>query len=114
MDGWLWSTRAGYVAFDELKSDEDLLETHELWLKALKNLRAGLMPPARKRQPTPEEKQQIAAWVKSFVFKADPNNPDPGRVTMRRLNRVRSRSSASCCLATCEQRARHSLLVIRF
>src|ERR1043166_163206 len=32
----------GGVAFDEFKSDEAVLENHELWLKALKNLRAGL------------------------------------------------------------------------
>ena len=29
----------GNVAFDEFKSDDVLLESHDLWLKALKNLR---------------------------------------------------------------------------
>jgi hypothetical protein len=32
----------GKVAFDEFKSDQAVLEDHDLWLKALKNLRAGL------------------------------------------------------------------------
>src|SRR5690242_14826887 len=35
----------GNVAFDQFKTDQDVLENHSLWLKALKNLRAGLMPP---------------------------------------------------------------------
>src|SRR5215471_19101966 len=47
----------GQVAFDEFKSDQDVLGNRELWSKALKNLRAGLMPPAKKSQPTAEEKQ---------------------------------------------------------
>src|SRR5687767_10362043 len=32
----------GNVAFDEFKSDAAILENQDLWLKALKNLRAGL------------------------------------------------------------------------
>src|SRR5678815_5572303 len=35
----------GKVTFDELGSDEALTGNDELWLKVLKNLRAGLMPP---------------------------------------------------------------------
>jgi len=38
----------GKVAFDELKSDEELLDKRDLWWAALKNLRAGLMPPEKK------------------------------------------------------------------
>src|ERR1041385_3662295 len=33
----------GQVAFDAFPSDEALLDNHDLWLKALRNLRAGLM-----------------------------------------------------------------------
>jgi hypothetical protein len=36
--------KKGEVAFDELKTDAALLD-HDLWSKALKNVRAGLMPP---------------------------------------------------------------------
>jgi hypothetical protein len=83
----------GNVAFDEFKSDQAVLENHDLWWRALKNLRAGLMPPARKPQPSPEQKKQIEQWVKSAVFKSNPANPDPGRVTVRRLNRVEYRNT---------------------
>jgi len=51
------------------------------------------MPPPKKPQPTPEEKERIAQWIKSAVFKIDPQNPDPGRVTIRRLNRTEYRNT---------------------
>jgi hypothetical protein len=84
----------GNVAFDQFKSDQALLENHELWLRVLKNLRAGLMPPPqRKSRPDAEQKEQIEAWIKNAVFKIDPQNLDPGRVTVRRLNRVEYRNT---------------------
>lgn len=83
----------GKVAFDEFKSHDQLLGDHDLWLRALQNLRAGLMPPLRKPQPQPEEKARIEQWIKDAVFKIDPKNPDPGRVTIRRLNRVEYRNT---------------------
>jgi hypothetical protein len=83
----------GNVAFDEFKSDQAVIDDHELWLHVLKNLRAGLMPPPKKSQPTKEEKERIELWIKRTVFAADPQNPDPGRVTIRRLNRVEYRNT---------------------
>src|SRR3954470_6700710 len=38
----------GGVALDELKSNDALVHNPELWWKVLKNVRAGLMPPAKK------------------------------------------------------------------
>src|SRR5215467_14441761 len=78
----------GNVSFDQFKSDQAAVEDRELWAKALKNLRAGLMPPPKKARPTKEEHEQIVHWIKQDVFGIDPLNPDPGRVTVRRLNRV--------------------------
>lgn len=83
----------GNVAFDEFRSDQAVLENHDLWLKALKNLRGSLMPPPKKPQPSPEQKERIARWIKEAVFEIDPENPDPGRVTVRRLNRVEYRNT---------------------
>ena len=83
----------GKVAFDELKSDEELLDKRDLWWAALKNLRAGLMPPEKKPRPSKEQQERIANWIKRDVFGIDPRNPDPGRVTIRRLNRVEYRNT---------------------
>ena len=40
--------KKGNVVFDEFKSDNALLGSHDLWLGVLKNMRAGLMPPKKK------------------------------------------------------------------
>jgi hypothetical protein len=78
----------GKVAFDEFKTDQAAVADRDLWEKALKYLRAGLMPPAKKPRPTAEQRGEITQWIKTSVFQSDPLNPDPGRVTLRRLNRA--------------------------
>jgi hypothetical protein len=85
--------KKGGVAFDELTSDESILTNRDLWWNALKYLRAGIMPPAKKPRPTDAQKQLLANWIKTDVFGIDANNPDPGRVTVRRLNRVEYRNT---------------------
>src|SRR5580692_7982062 len=47
----------GGIAFDQFKSDNDLLDNHALWLAVLKNLRSGIMPPQKKARPSPEEQR---------------------------------------------------------
>jgi len=83
----------GKVAFDEFKSDEELLGKRDLWWEVLKNLRAGIMPPERKPRPSAEERRRLETWIKQDVFGIDSKNPDPGRVTIRRLNRVEYRNT---------------------
>ncbi len=82
----------GRIAFDELNSDQEILD-HDLWLKVLKNTRSGLMPAEHKPRPTPEQQAALEHWIKYEVFAIDPRNPDPGRVTVRRLNRVEYRNT---------------------
>src|SRR5437867_7195555 len=62
----------GGVAFDEFKSDEALLGQHDLWLRVLKNVRAGLMPPEKKPRPTPDERRRLEQWIKFEAFGIDP------------------------------------------
>ena len=45
----------GEVALDQFKSDDDVLKNPELWFKVLKNVRAGLMPPAKKPRLSDDE-----------------------------------------------------------
>ncbi|MES2569842.1 MAG: DUF1587 domain-containing protein, partial [Verrucomicrobiota bacterium] len=85
-------TRKGGVAFDAFNPDDALLHS-DLWLHALKNMRAGLMPPRNKPQPSPGERQTLERWIKYAAFGIDPKNPDPGRVTLRRLNRIEYRNT---------------------
>src|SRR3954454_22158211 len=83
----------GGVALDELKSEDALVHNPELWWKVLKNVRAGLMPPAKKPKPTADERLRLAKWIKYGAFGIDPAAPDPGRVTLRRLNRAEYRNT---------------------
>jgi len=46
------------------------------------------MPPENKKQPSPLERELIVKWIQTTVFKCDCDHPDPGRVTLRRLNRA--------------------------
>jgi len=77
----------GQVAFDKLGSDQEIVANTKLWAAALKNVRVGLMPAAGPK-PTAAEIDQLAHWVKYDAMGLDPANPDPGRVTVHRLNRV--------------------------
>lgn len=81
-------TDKGGLELDRHKSDSDRLSDHETWLAVWENLRAQMMPPAKKDQPTAAQRERIMRWIERDVFKVDPDNPDPGRVTIRRLNRV--------------------------
>ena len=81
--------KKGGVEFDTYKSHADLLANRKLWEQTLVNIRSREMPPANKKnQPTLAEREVIQAWIDFEVFKSDCKNPDPGRVTLRRLNRA--------------------------
>ncbi len=82
----------GKVAFDRLESDEQILKP-DLWLRVLLNTRSGLMPAERKPRVPADQQQALERWIKYDVFGIDPHNPDPGRVTLRRLNRVEYRNT---------------------
>src|SRR5581483_4595308 len=84
------SAKAG-VSFDQ--DPATLVNDRDLWLKALKMIRAGMMPPKGKDKPSAEQTAQLETWIKRSVFRIDPKDPDPGRVTLRRLNRTEYRNT---------------------
>ena len=78
----------GQVSLDDPNKGAHHLNNRELWLQIWEYLRSDLMPPAKNDQPETAEKNEIIHWIESNIFLIDHDNPDPGRVTMRRLNRV--------------------------
>lgn len=82
----------GKVAFDSLETNEQILDP-QLWLRVLLNTRAGLMPAEDNPRLSPAEQSRLEAWIKQDVFRIDPKSLDPGRVTVRRLNRVEYRNT---------------------
>jgi hypothetical protein len=69
------------------------LKDHKLWMRALKNVRSHIMPPVDQPPLPPEDEAKLVEWIKRSAFGLDPAKPDPGRVTVRRLNRVEYRNT---------------------
>ena len=80
--------KKGGLALDGFASMEASLQDQKTWGHVLENLRTGDMPPDDAKQPTLDEREKMMRWVDVAVFAVDPANPDPGRVTIRRLNRA--------------------------
>jgi len=81
----------GSLSFDVLFKAEDVTADRPKWSAVWKNLRAQMMPPADQPQLSAAEKRAILGWIEQDVFRLDPAQPDPGRVTLRRLNRTEYR-----------------------
>ena len=77
----------GDFAMDEYQSLSSHLKDLDVWYEIWKNVRANLMPPPKKTQLPDKEKKKVLRFIVDHVFRIDPDNPDPGRVTVRRLNR---------------------------
>ena len=82
----------GGVTLDEFTNAKELKD-HALWQRALRNVRAGIMPPVDEPHLAPEQAAKLSQWIKHQIFELDPAQPDPGRVTLRRLNRVEYRNT---------------------
>ncbi len=88
-----YGSSEGGRTLDEFASDEAMLADTQLWWAVLKNVRARMMPPADEEQPTPEERDEIIRWIETGAFGVNPADPDPGHVTLRRLNRAEYRNT---------------------
>jgi len=77
----------GDFAMDEYETVAGHLDNFEVWHEIWKNLRSNLMPPADEEQLKPGERDRLMTFIEREVFELDPAKPDPGRVTIRRLNR---------------------------
>ena len=85
--------KKGGVTFEGIESAAKRLSDRNLWWGVLKNIRAGIMPPSGKPRPNSKEQRILEDWIKHTAFGIDPDDPDPGRVTVRRLNRVEYRNT---------------------
>lgn len=74
--------------------DGPLRRDRQIWETAIRRTVAGEMPPADQPRPAPAEIEAFAAAVRGRLAAADRRAPpDPGRVTMRRLNRQEYRNT---------------------
>ncbi|RLS58825.1 MAG: DUF1592 domain-containing protein [Planctomycetota bacterium] len=76
----------------ELHRDQalaDLLKNRQRWDKVYAHVKIGAMPPSSSSQPKPEERDKVVAWLDHTLHFVDcTGGADPGRVTIRRLNRA--------------------------
>ena len=77
----------GDFALHEFRDDLSVLRARKRWRDVAELVRSGEMPPDDKPQPSAEEKRRFLASVAGIFAKADAGKPDPGRLTVRRLNR---------------------------
>ncbi len=77
------------VRLDKYASTKDLLADRKVWTKVLQYLELGAMPPPDfKNQPDAKQRRQIVKYLDKTLFAIDCDMVrDPGRVTIRRLNR---------------------------
>jgi hypothetical protein len=88
-----YGSSEGGRTLDEFASDQAMLSDIDLWWAVMKKVRAGMMPPAGEDRPSADQRELLCAWIKADVFGIDPADPDPGHVTLRRLNRVEYRNT---------------------
>jgi Protein of unknown function (DUF1592)/Protein of unknown function (DUF1588)/Protein of unknown function (DUF1585)/Protein of unknown function (DUF1587)/Protein of unknown function (DUF1595)/Planctomycete cytochrome C len=79
------STKRGGIALDDFDEDAPSLET---WGRVADALRNGTMPPVGRSRPSPGELAALGDWLDAEVFRCSVPDANPGRVTMRRLNRA--------------------------
>ena len=80
--------KKGKFELDAHKDFASLRSDMKLWDHVRQMLVTHVMPP--KAKPTPEltERDAVVKWIDDNVFWFDPAKPDPGHMTMRRLNRT--------------------------
>src|SRR5437667_4066823 len=57
-----------------------VLRYRKIFAKVIQNLQAHEMPPEKKPQPTPEERELITVWIQAEIFKCDCDHRDPGQL----------------------------------
>ncbi|MBI3882100.1 MAG: DUF1592 domain-containing protein [Verrucomicrobia bacterium] len=75
------------LALHTYRDEKSIEKDRKTWTTVLNNVRGRVMPPEDKPQPTQAQRDLLSEWIEVTVFKSDCNHPDPGRVTLRRLNR---------------------------
>ena len=78
----------GGIAFETAIDDKSVLKSRKLWTRALDLIQQGVMPPADAEPiPAGDKEQLIAVLDRTLNFVDCSQGVDPGRVTIRRLNR---------------------------
>ncbi len=81
----------GGIALHNFDSEKSVTKARKVWEKVLPMLQIEAMPPVEegRERPTHDEYLAVASWLEDKLFNIDCKlDRDPGRVTVRRLNRA--------------------------
>jgi mono/diheme cytochrome c family protein len=79
----------GDVNLEQFRDAPKMFEDRKLWETVRDKLEAHEMPPKKKTQPGEADRRQVALFIDKELSKFDCDGPiNPGRVTIRRLNRA--------------------------
>lgn len=76
---------AGGINLEKYENAGHLIDDGEIWLKVVKQVQAGQMPPDDKPSLTPEEKTILVEGINDILISSLKEN-NPGRVVIRRLS----------------------------
>ncbi|HEX5499478.1 MAG TPA: DUF1587 domain-containing protein, partial [Thermomicrobiales bacterium] len=77
------------LALDKYLDQAAAAKDRKVWEHVLENVRDGIMPPDPETKPGQAERDAVAGWIEKQFVKIDCGlKKDPGRVTIRRLNRA--------------------------
>src|SRR5262249_15052888 len=66
----------------------NLAPNDETWEKILRKVSLGEMPPSGAAKPPSQSLSEFSAWLSASLDRNAVQHPDPGRATLRRLNRA--------------------------
>jgi len=71
-------------------TEASLRAERKIWKETINKLQSHEMPPDESKvQPSQKEREELVAAIQAAIARVDPNAPlNPGRVTVRRLNRT--------------------------
>jgi hypothetical protein len=79
----------GELSLEKFATAAALLADRAILDKVQENLRLGVMPPEGEPRPPEADLEKVVHWIREEVDSLDRDRPpDPGRVTLRRLNRA--------------------------
>jgi hypothetical protein len=79
----------GGVNLAALEDEARALKSRKVWTKLKENVDGLLMPPEGRQQPSRQEVEAVSKWIDTTMTQPECGLAvDPGRVTIRRLNRT--------------------------
>jgi len=79
----------GDLDLDRFDSAQDIRLGRNVWKKVIQKVQVKAMPPADSPQPSAADRAELVRWLDETLNKVDcVREAQPGRVTLRRLNRV--------------------------